>query len=213
MSQITTLLWDIGGVFLSNGWDLRERRRVAERFGLNFPAFEAKHEAVVDAFERGRISEDDYWRQTALASLPAAAAGGGAPPSLAELRAAMRAESQPLPASLALLAELAAAGRWRIAALNNESRELNLYRIETFGLARWMDVFLSSCFLGARKPGGEIFDRALEMLQKRPEECVFTDDRPENLDYPRRRGCHVIRFASAEQLRSDLARLGVAPRA
>ena len=97
-----------------------------------------------------------------------------------------------------------------MAALNNEALELNLYRIRQFELRKYLNAFFSSCFVGARKPGADIYCRALEMTQRAPGECIMIDDRPENLEAPRRLGMHVIHFQSPAQLRNELATCGIA---
>jgi putative hydrolase of the HAD superfamily len=94
--------------------------------------------------------------------------------------------------------------------INNESKELNLYRIQTFGLREIFSLFVSSCFVGLRKPEEGIYRLALEITQRPPEECCFIDDRPLNLDSASRLGMHVIQMKTAEQLRADLQKLGVA---
>jgi len=94
--------------------------------------------------------------------------------------------------------------------INNESKELNLFRIQTFGLREIFSLFVSSCFVGLRKPEDGIYRLALEIAQRAPEECCFVDDRPLNLDSASRLGMQVIRMENAEQLRQDLQKLGVA---
>ncbi|MDQ2949344.1 MAG: HAD-IA family hydrolase [Acidobacteriota bacterium] len=64
-----------------------------------------------------------------------------------------------------------------MATLNNESRDLNCYRIERFHLRDYFTVFLSSGFLGVRKPDEKIFQLALEITQRSPNECLFVDYR------------------------------------
>ena len=53
-----------------------------------------------------------------------------------------------------------------MATINNESKELNQYRIQTFGLREIFSVFVSSCFVGLRKPEAGIYRLALELTQK-----------------------------------------------
>ena len=110
---------------------------------------------------------------------------------------------------MAVLAALARKGRFRQATLNNESRELNLYRIEKFRLRGHFQDFFSSCYLGVRKPHREIYQRALEITQTPPDECVFIDDRKLNVECAARLGLGTIHFQTAEQLTKDLAKLGV----
>ena len=47
---------------------------------------------------------------------------------------------------------LAATSRFHMMTLNNESDELNAYRIREFGLASIFEAFISSCYLSVRKP-------------------------------------------------------------
>ena len=56
MVEITTLFWDVGGVILTNGWDLDIRRRAAEHFNLDWEEMEERHERVLADFEAGRLS-------------------------------------------------------------------------------------------------------------------------------------------------------------
>jgi putative hydrolase of the HAD superfamily len=117
--------------------------------------------------------------------------------------------SQPNTETLQLAAELGRSCKYRMSTINNESKELNLFRIQTFGLGEIFSLFVSSCFVGLRKPEEGIYRLALEITQRPPEECCFVDDRPLNLDCASRLGMHVIRMEKAEQLRRDLKNLGV----
>ena len=83
-------------------------------------------------------------------------------------------------------------------------------RIELFGLRQAFSFFLSSCYLGVRKPEEAIYRMAIDITQGAPEECVFIDDRSLNLECANLLGITGIRFTSAAQLESDLANLGVA---
>jgi putative hydrolase of the HAD superfamily len=117
--------------------------------------------------------------------------------------------SQPCPETLQLAKEIAKSRRYLMATINNESKELNLFRIQTFGLREIFSLFVSSCFVGLRKPEEGIYRLALDITQTVPEECCFIDDRPLNLDAASRLGMHVIQMKSTEQLRQELQKLGV----
>ena len=99
---------------------------------------------------------------------------------------------------------------YTMATINNESAELNEYRIQTYRLREIFDAFISSCFVGLRKPEEGIYRLALDITQRPPEECCFVDDRPLNVDTASRLGMHVIRMENPRQLREDLRKLGVA---
>ncbi|MGC2022511.1 MAG: HAD-IA family hydrolase, partial [Candidatus Sulfotelmatobacter sp.] len=93
--------------------------------------------------------------------------------------------------------------------INNESRELNLYRIEKYSLREIFRLFVSSCFVGLRKPESGIYRLAIEITQFNPEECCFIDDRALNLECAAKLGMHTIQMQTPEQLRADLVKLGV----
>ena len=121
--------------------------------------------------------------------------------------------SQPDPEALQLAGELTRSGKYLMSTINNESKELNLFRIRTFGLREIFSLFVSSCFVGLRKPEEGIYRLALEITQKPAEECCFIDDRPLNLDSAAKLGMHVIQMENAKQLRQELAKLGVSVQA
>jgi putative hydrolase of the HAD superfamily len=111
--------------------------------------------------------------------------------------------------SLEFLARLARTRRCSMAALNNESCEINEYRIAQFRLRDYFESFFCSCYLGVRKPDPEIYRRVLAITQRKPESCVMIDDRDLNLECARELGMQTIQFQNTAQLRDDLARLGI----
>jgi putative hydrolase of the HAD superfamily len=117
--------------------------------------------------------------------------------------------SHPKLETLDLARRLAASGKYRMSTLNNESKELNLYRIQAFQLRETFSLFVSSCFVGLRKPEAGVYRLALDITQRAPEECCFIDDRALNLESASQLGMNVIQMQNFEQLRSDLRGLGV----
>ena len=201
MAEIATLFWDIGGVILTNGWDRTSRQQAAETFQLDWEEFQDRHELSFPAFDTGQLSLDEYLDRT-LFYRPR-------PFTREEFIAFMFAQSREFPESRAILDALASSRKYFIGAINNEPLELNQYRIEAFHLRRDFAVFFSSCYVRSRKPEELIFRVALGVTQRPAEQCIFIDDRPLNLESPRRLGMNVIHYQSAEQLRSELRNHGV----
>ncbi len=201
MAEITTLFWDIGGVILTNGWDRASRKEAANAFHLDWEEFEDRHDLSFPAFDSGRITMNQYLDRT-LFYRPRDF-------SRDEFTGFMFAQSREYPETRAVLKDAAAAGRYFIGAINNEPLELNQYRIEEFHLRQEFQVFFSSCYIGSRKPEETIYRVALEVTQRAPAQCVFIDDRPLNLEAPRRMGMNVIHHQTAEQSRVELRNLGV----
>lgn len=201
MSKINTLFWDIGGVILTNGWDRGSRRAAIDAFHLDWEEFQDRHELTFPAFDSGHITLDEYLNRTLFYRTR--------PFTREEFTAFMFAESKEYPESRAILDRVVRSGNYFVGAINNEPLELNQYRIEAFDLRRNFSVFFSSCYVHSRKPEELIFRVALEVTQRPAEQCVFIDDRPLNLESPRRLGMNVIHYQNAPQLRADLQKYDV----
>jgi putative hydrolase of the HAD superfamily len=201
LSKISALFWDVGGVLLTNAWDHSERLRTLNHFLLSEAEFDDRHGMVVSSFESGKISLDEYLDRTVFYRERSF--------TRQAFKDDMFSQSEPNLESLALAQQLAASGKYLMSTINNESKELNLYRIEKFGLRQIFSLFVSSCFVGLRKPEAGIYKLALEITQKPPEECCFIDDRALNLECAKQLGMHVIQMESVGQLRQELQKLGV----
>jgi putative hydrolase of the HAD superfamily len=201
MQTIRALFWDIGGVLLTNAWDHEERDLAVEHFLLDRTEIESRHKELLLPFEEGRLALDDYVER-AIFYVPRTF-------SREEFKQFMFSLSRPKPQSLELARDLSR--KYKMAVINNESRELNQYRIQQFDLADIFHLFVSSCFVGIRKPDPRIFRLALDLTQYMPDECCFIDDRPENLAGAEAVGIKTVLAKDASQLRRDLQSLGVEP--
>ncbi|HXR09213.1 MAG TPA: HAD-IA family hydrolase [Candidatus Acidoferrales bacterium] len=201
MAEVSTLFWDNGGVILTNGWDRGSRQKAVEKFHLDWADFEDRHELLLNAFECGEATLDEYVRRTVFYR--------ERPFTQEQFKQFMFEQSQAMPEPLDFLRQLAKTRRQMHAALNNESLEINDYRIRTFQLRDCFSAFFSSCYLGVRKPEREIYSLALKITQRDPAECVLIDDRGLNLECAKEMGMHAIQFKDVAQLRGELAAVGV----
>ena len=199
MNPIRTLFWDVGGVLLTNAWDHEERDRAVQKFQLQKADFETRHKEVVATFEEGKITLDQYLERTVFYQ----------PRNFGkdEFKSFMFSLSKPNPEVLEFARALA--GKCLMATINNESREMNDYRIKQFGLSQVFDLFVSSCYVGMRKPDEKIYRVALDLIQKSPDECCFIDDRPPNIEGAARVGMRTVLMRDPAQLKKDLQALGV----
>ena len=198
---IHAIFWDVGGVLLTNAWDRSQRIAALEHFRLDEEEFHDRHEMVVSSFERGKISLDEYLDRTVFYRTR--------PFTREAFRDFMFSLSQPMPEVLDFAQLLADSGKYFMGTINNESRDLNLYRIEKYGLRRIFRLFVSSCFVGLRKPERDIYRLALETTQIPAGQCCFIDDRSLNLEIAAKLGMQTIEMQTMDQLRSDLEKLGV----
>lgn len=199
MSSIRALFWDVGGVLLTNAWDHDERDLAIQRFHLDKPEFETRHKEVVTAFEEGRMTLEQYLRQTVFHQPRAFSSD--------EFKQFMFELSQPKSDVLEFARGLSR--KCLMATINNESRELNQYRIQTFALAEIFDLFVSSCFVGLRKPDERIYRLALDLTQLTASDCFFIDDRVINVESATKVGMRGILLQDLSQLRRALRENGV----
>lgn len=202
MPAIRAIFWDVGGVLLSNAWDHTERSEALEHFHLDEREFHDRHEMLVSSFERGKITLDEYLDRTVFYR--------ERPFTRDAFRDFIFSLSQPVPDVLAFAESLTKSGKYFMGTINNESRELNDYRIEKFGLRKIFQLFVSSCFVGLRKPERDIYRLALEITQIPPEQCCFIDDRALNLECAARLGMHTIEMKGLASLKEGLEKYGAA---
>ena len=201
MSAIRAIFWDVGGVLLTNAWDHTQRSEALQHFQLDEQEFHDRHEMLVSSFERGKISLDEYLDRTVFFR--------PRPFSREQFREYMMSLSQPLPGMLEFAKSLSNSGKYLMGTINNESRELNYYRMEKFALRNMFRLFFSSCFVGLRKPERDIYRLALETTQIPAEDTCFIDDRALNLECAAQLGMHTIEMRGLDELRADLGKLGV----
>ncbi len=201
MLPFDVIFFDVGGVILTNSWDVKQRAEAVAHFQLNAADFQSRHAEIFELWERGGITMSAYL-DFAVFYEPRSF-------SYDDFVANMLDQSKLLPnGAMGILKELAASSKYLIGSLNNESRELNDYRFKVFGLRDYFEIALTSCFLGLRKPDLAMYKRAIDIVGGPPERILFIDDRPENVAGAMAAGMVAIQFTGADALRSELARLG-----
>ena len=201
-SEIETIFWDVGGVLLTNGWDKDQRAEVLGRLGVDVADYESRHEAANFYWERGLSTAEHFFNQTVFTARRDF--------TFEELWRQVCAESKILhPGCFDILGALAADERFKVATLNNESRELNDYRLHAFRLRAYFDYFICSGYVHEMKPDLAIYRSAIEISGYRPGQTLFIDDKQENCEAAMELGMQAIRFESSAQLKDALAQLGI----
>lgn len=197
----TCLFVDIGGVLLSNGWDHFARRRGAQHFALPLAEMEARHSLMFGTYESGKITLDDYLDQVVFHCKRTF--------TREQFRSFIFAQSQPFPDMLDLISRLKATYGLKIIAVSNEGREINAHRIQTFRLTDVIDGFISSCFVGIRKPDAQLFRYALDFAQVVPSQVVFIDNTAMFVGIAHGLGIRGVVHAGLLSTRTQLAAYGL----
>jgi len=169
-TAISCLFLDIGGVLLTNGWDHHARKRAATRFKLELQEMENRHHLTFDTYEEGKLTLEEYLGRVVFYQKR--------PFTRAQFRRFMFAQSKPYPAMIELVTQLKVQHGLKIIVVSNEARELNSHRIRTFKLDRFVDCFVSSCFVHLRKPDADIFRLAQDIAQVPVRQILYIENTP-----------------------------------
>ena len=203
--MIRTVYWDIGGVLLGNGWDRHQRARVYAQLKLtpgDIAEAEARRTEANWYWERGLIDEVEFFKRT-IFFRPRAFTLGDVWHFVEAQQAVLYQES------FEILGRMHARRQVRLATLNNESRELNAFRLEHFGLRDFFDFYVCSAYVHEMKPAPDMYRAALEIGGGSAAEACFIDDKEENVAAAKAVGFCAIHFTSPGALREQLLGLGL----
>jgi HAD superfamily hydrolase (TIGR01509 family) len=181
---ITCMFVDIGGVLLTDGWDRHARKRAATNFKLELADMEDRHHLMWDTHQEGKITLEEYLSWVVFYQKR--------PFTRARFQRFMFAQSKAYPEMIELVTQLKVRHRLKIAVVSNEGRELNAYRIRKFKLNRFVDSFISSCFVQLLKPDAEIFRLALDIAQTPARQVVYIENTPMFVEIAESLGIHGI---------------------
>jgi putative hydrolase of the HAD superfamily len=198
---ITALFLDIGGVLLTNGWDHHARKRAAANFKLEWAEMEDRHRLNFGTYEEGKLTLEEYLSRVVFYQKR--------PFTRAQFKRFMFAQSKPYPEMIEMCAQLKVQYGLKIVVVSNEARELNAYRIRKFKLDRFVDCFVSSCFVHIRKPDADIFRLALDIAQTPARQVVYIENTPMFVQIAQELGIRSILHGDYKATRSKLASFGL----
>lgn len=193
---IKAIFLDVGGIILTNGWDRHSREKAAVEFNLSLEEMNERHALTFDLFETGAISLDAYLDYIIFYQ----------PRSFThtQFKNFMFEQSKPHLEMIDLIRSVKFYTQCKIIALSNEGKELMDYRIKTFDLTQFVDLFICSGFVRVRKPNSLFYQTALDVSQNRPHEVIYIDDRPFLAEIGQRLGFHAIQHVDYESTKQSL---------
>ncbi len=200
-ASIDTLLTDVGGVLLTNGWDHEARARAIAHFNLDAAEVDERHRQSFETYELGKITLDEYLKWVVFYREQ--------PFSPDDFKQFMFAQSQPYPQMLALLRDVRRRYGLKIVVVSNEGRELTKYRIQQFHLDDFVDVYLVSGYVRLRKPDPDIYRLAVDVAMVSLDRCLYLEDRPLFVEVAREQGIPSLRHESYEATKAALAARGL----
>lgn len=98
---------------------------------------------------------------------------------------------------------------YRTAIISNMVWEILEHMSQRFGWLDRFDYLTWSCALGIAKPDPAIYRLTCEALEVSPAECLFLDDKLENIAAAQALGMQTIQFSTVERLKEELVSLGL----
>ena len=200
-TAITCLFLDIGGVLLTDGWDHHARKRAAKKFKLDLTEMEDRHHLTFDTYEEGKLTLEEYLGRVVFYQKR--------PFTRAQFQRFMFAQSKPYPKMIELVTQLKVRYGLKIAVVSNEARELNVHRIRKFKLDRFVDSFISSCFVHVRKPDADMFRLALDVAQASARQVVYIENTPMFVQFAEGLGIRSILHTDYRSTCAKLASFGL----
>ena len=100
-------------------------------------------------------------------------------------------------------------GRYRLAILSDLGNGWISRHEREFDIEKYFEHLFYSSRLKMRKPDPRFFQHLLATMGVTPAECVFIDDKPDNIAAAQNLGMNGIIYKDSTQLRQELAELGV----
>lgn len=200
-AAINCVFVDIGGVLLTDGWGRHARKRAVTHFKLNAAELEERHHLTWDTYQAGKLTLEEY--------LDCAVFNKKRAFTRAQFRQFMFAQSNPYLEMIELVAQLKIRHGLKIVVVSNEGRELNAYRIRKFKLDRFVDSFISSCFIRVLKPDADIFRLALDIAQVSARQVVYIENTPMFVEIAEGLGINGILHTDYSSTRAKLASFGL----
>jgi len=200
-AMITTLFLDIGGVLLTDGWEHNSRRQAARKFRLDLFDLEERHHQTFDTYEEGKLTLKEYLDHVVFYKKRAFTSS--------DFQGFIFEQSKPYLDMIQLIINLKNHFNLKIVVVSNEARELNEFRIKKFRLDRFIDCFISSCYVHIRKPDADIFRLALDIVHTPAREVLYVENTPMFVKIAGGVGIRSILHTDYKSTLAKLASLGL----
>jgi len=199
MPNIEAVIFDWGGVLIADpAGGLMDY--CARHMSVSVEDFTRAHNACVEPFQKGLISEEAFWQDVCgVLDRPC--------PQLDSLWGqAFRAIYSPRQEVFALAQRVRECDGKTALLTNTEQPVMQFWHEQGYDM---FDALVFSCAEGVFKPEREIYAIAARRLGIAVERCAFIDDRQDFIDGAIAAGMRGIQYESFEQVERELENLGV----
>lgn len=188
------IIFDLGGVCLTNYWGKRNRLDFSKKFNLDYNKINEYHMKTLRDIILGKITEEEYFNGL----FKHQDRGQKTKETINYLRKETKAFQEVLD-FIKTLAE-----NYKIYAFTNEIKEAAEFRIKKFNLSEYFKKIFISSIVGLEKYDKEAYEHIVKDLGMEPSEIIFIDNAEENVKKAEEAGMKGILFNNLEQLKTDL---------
>ncbi len=201
------IVFDFGGVvfrwhpasFLARMWP--HRIETLEQGAAAAATFFQNYGGDWGLFDRGLIGADEVVRRISART-------GWSRSDVAAVVRAVPDELMLIPATAVLIRDLRAAGH-TLHFLSNMPEPYADHLVKTHPLAEWFESGVFSCHVKQIKPSVEIFAIAERRFGVPPQDLLFLDDHPANVNAAQARGWQAVLFTDTASVRRELVSRGL----
>lgn len=99
--------------------------------------------------------------------------------------------------------------RYKLGIISDNYKELTDFITKEYHLKKIFNVLIFSNQVKVKKPSGRIFLIALKKMGLHPKECIFIDDKRENVSAAKKIGMRALLYTDTGKLKKDLIKSGI----
>lgn len=199
--MVKNIIFDVGNVLVDFNWD-----KQFHDLGFEGEIYDAVAKATVlsdtwNEYDKGELSDQEILNRFLEA-------GKGYESQIRNLWDHIETAVHRFPYTMDWIRDLKAAG-YHLYILSNYSSRTHERTANELLFESMMDGVVFSYMVKQVKPYEPIYRTLLETYHLTPAECVFLDDRAENLEIPKKLGIHTICFTSQEDAIIQMKKLNI----
>lgn len=199
--MIKTIIFDLGGVYFTDGTK-KAIVKISKKYNVSRKKVREALKGKLGAKYRvGRMTLEDFWRTSKRIM--------GLDADTEELQQLWVEQYKPISGTVKIIDSLKRKKKYELLFLSDNAQERVDYLDDKYHfLSRFKDGVFSHV-IGVKKPHKKIYKACLERTMSRPDECLFIDDKPENVAAAKKLGMNVIHFESPAKLKARLKEFNV----
>lgn len=200
LDVIKAIIFDLGGVYFSNGAVIAHKKLLQEFPDLSPGMINLVMKGKLGKdYRLGKFTKKEFWQKAQNLA--------GRKFDTKKFARIWNSSYQLNPDVAELVLNLRK--NYKVGALSGNIRERIDYLEQKYNFKKDFEVIVLSYLLGVNKPSLKMYQEILRRLNLEGEECIFIDDQKIKLKPAEELGMKTILFQSVSQLRRELNELGV----